>query len=111
MELYITQCLNMAIKIYKKFKKFIKKKFFLETPDLLFTNKKNKINTKPFNKIVSLGNRNKGKIFYVIKRTPGTGLFSNVLFVLNHLRIAIKKNIYLLWIWKTFLQYTMRERR
>ena len=33
---------------------------------------------------------NPDKIFYIIKRTPGTGLFSNVLFVLNHL-IKAKK--------------------
>ena len=37
---------------------------------------------------MSFGNLNKDKIFYVIKRTPGTGLFSNVVFVLNHLIIA-----------------------
>ena len=81
----------MAIKIYRQFKKLIKKKFFLQTPDLLFINKKNKINSCMPNKIIKLGNKNKNKIFYVIKRTPGTGLFSNVLFVLNHLNIAIKK--------------------
>jgi len=37
-----------------------------------------------------LGSRNKNKTFYVIKRTPGAGLFSNVAFVLNHLLIANK---------------------
>tara|TARA_X000000950_G_scaffold205530_1_gene247243 strand:- start:19653 stop:20663 length:1011 start_codon:yes stop_codon:yes gene_type:complete len=35
-----------------------------------------------------LGSKNKNKVFYVIKRTPGAGLFSNVIFVLNHLLIA-----------------------
>jgi hypothetical protein len=38
----------------------------------------------------SFGNKNKNKIFYVIKRTPGAGLFSNLTFILNHLKIAEK---------------------
>jgi hypothetical protein len=40
----------------------------------------------------SFGNKNKNKIFYVIKRTPGAGLFSNVTYVLNHLKIVEKFN-------------------
>ena len=38
------------------------------------------------------GIKNKNKTFYIIKRTPGAGLFSNVIFVLNHLLIAKKHN-------------------
>jgi len=38
--------------------------------------------------IKSFGNFNKNKTFYVIKRTPGAGLFSNLTFVLNHLLIC-----------------------
>ena len=38
------------------------------------------------------GELNKDKTFYVIKRTPGTGLFSNVVFVLNHLAESKKFN-------------------
>ena len=39
----------------------------------------------------SFGNKNKKKIFYVIKiNEMGGGLFSNVLFVLNHLKIVDK---------------------
>jgi hypothetical protein len=41
---------------------------------------------------LKLGPKNKNKIFYVIKRTPGAGLFSNVIFVLNHILIAKKHN-------------------
>ena len=41
-------------------------------------------------KIQKFGELNKDKTFYVIKRTPGTGLFSNVVFVLNHLNYAKK---------------------
>ncbi len=31
---------------------------------------------------------NKKKIYYIIQRTPGAGLFSNFIFVLNHIKIA-----------------------
>ena len=30
----------------------------------------------------------RNQIFYIIRRTPGAGLFSNFIFVLNHLKIA-----------------------
>ena len=35
-------------------------------------------------------NKNKNKIFYVIRRSPGAGMFSNFIFVLNHLEICEK---------------------
>lgn len=38
----------------------------------------------------SFGKLNPDKIFYIIKRTPGTGMFSNITFVLNHLKICKK---------------------
>ena len=38
----------------------------------------------------SFGKLNQDKIFYVIKRTPGAGMFSNITFVLNHLKICEK---------------------
>ena len=38
----------------------------------------------------SLGNKNPKKIFYIIQRKKGGGLFSNLLFVLNHLAICEK---------------------
>ena len=41
-------------------------------------------------KELSFGNLNGDKIFYVIKRTPGTGMFSNITFILNHLKICKK---------------------
>lgn len=40
----------------------------------------------------SFGHLNKDKIFYVIRRHPSAGLFSNITFVLNHLRICDKAN-------------------
>jgi hypothetical protein len=42
--------------------------------------------------IITGGKKNPDKVFYVIKRSPGYGLFSNVLFVLNHIRTAKKFN-------------------
>ena len=38
----------------------------------------------------SFGDLNEDKIFYVIKRAPGTGMFSNITFILNHLKICEK---------------------
>ena len=38
--------------------------------------------------LYSFGNFNKNKIFYIIRRSPGAGLFSNVIYVINHLMIA-----------------------
>lgn len=47
--------------------------------------KKNNLKTTP----LSFKYKNsKNKIFYIIRRTPGAGLFSNFIFVLNHLKIA-----------------------
>ena len=74
--------------------KFLKnwiKKFTLQTPKLL-EGTKNKIDlNEPTLIFKSFGNLNKDKTFYIIKRSPGTGLFSNVTFILNHLRICKKK--------------------
>ena len=71
-------------------KKIIKKKIILETPELIFSGDENGHQNLNHSKILSLGDENPDKTFYVIKRTPGTGLFSNVVFVLNHLVIAEK---------------------
>ena len=48
------------------------------------------VRNSPEYKIHSFGEKNKSKIFYVIKRHKGGGLFSNLLFVLNHLLLADK---------------------
>ncbi len=42
--------------------------------------------------IKSFGPKNRNKIFYVINRTPGGGMFSNLNFVIHHLLIADKFN-------------------
>ena len=58
--------------------------------------KKNNINSDIKNKFLinSFGIKNPNKFFYVIKvdKSGGGGLFSNVLFVLNHLKISRKYN-------------------
>ena len=41
----------------------------------------------------SFGKLNKNKYFYVIKRSPGAGMFSNLTFVMNHLLIAHNHNL------------------
>jgi hypothetical protein len=59
-------------------------------------NKNIKLNSSIFNKenlkytIKNFGNKNKNKIFYVIQRLLGGGMFSNLNFVLHHLLIAKK---------------------
>ena len=69
---------------------FIKKYLLDNVAAPLF--KKNKI-IKGLNiNLNSFGNLNKNKIFYVIRRSPGAGLFSNLIYVLNHLKIAKQYN-------------------
>ena len=80
--------------MFNSIKKFIKKNFTLQSPNTLFSKKDNGSINLNNSKILSFGELNKDKVFYIIKRTPGTGLFSNVLYVLNHLKIA-KKNKYI----------------
>jgi hypothetical protein len=41
--------------------------------------------------INKFGNKNKNKIFYVIKRSPGAGIFSNLFYVLQHLFLIRNK--------------------
>ena len=85
--------------ILKKKIREIEKKIFVQTPRTLFKNKEKKFD---FQEIklddkfkaykTSFGNLNPDKIFYIIRRSPGAGIFSNVLYVLNHLNIAKKNN-------------------
>ncbi len=77
---------------FKKIKNFIKSILVLQTPKTLNLEKSDiyKKYRNNSNNILCMGDKNPNKIFYIIKRTPGTGLFSNVLFVLNHL-IKAKK--------------------
>ena len=58
----------------ERFEKFCKKRDFNISGD--------------YSLILSLGSLNKDKIFYIIRRSPGAGMFSNILYVLNHIKIA-----------------------
>ena len=80
---------NLFPKLTKLFMKIIfskNKRSFLSN----LTKIQKVIKDLPSYKITSLGNKNKNKVFYVIKRFKGGGFFSNYLFVLNHLLIADK---------------------
>ena len=68
------------------------KEFFFGNNAKPIISKKIKINNIPIYDYYSYGNKNSNKIFYVIRRSPGAGLFSNLTYVLNHLKIANKHN-------------------
>ena len=63
-------------------KKIIYQRFYKPITEKKISLPKSKFYFKKF------GNLNPDKIFYVIQRTPGFGLFSNLSFVLNHIKIA-----------------------
>ena len=70
-----------------------------EGPRPLFSRKvKNPLNINIKNgfKYCEFGNLNPDKTFYVINRSSHAGIFSYMSFVLNHLVIARKKNLFLL---------------
>ena len=76
--------------MYSRFKSYLRQ-FLSPTHQTIFDRTDIKKNFA-YSIIKNFGNLNKDKVFYIIKRTPGTGLFSNVVFVLNHLAIAKKFN-------------------
>ena len=59
---------------------------FRKKTDHIYSNKDLKYFIKSF------GNQNQNKIFYVIQRSPGGGLFSNLNYVIYHLSICDKFN-------------------
>ena len=78
----------------KKLLRKILKPILTNTGPQLYLKKKNNEKKLFFNNIAlkSFGNKNKEKIFYIIRRSPGAGLFSNFIYVVNHLLIADKHN-------------------
>ena len=87
--------MNIFNKIIRKFEK----KIFTQNPKPLF--KRNKIftekkkiliNKKFYVNNYSFGNLNPDKTFYIIRRCPGAGLFSNLTYILNHLKVAKENN-------------------
>tara|TARA_B100002051_G_C16742591_1_gene645264 strand:+ start:3970 stop:5055 length:1086 start_codon:yes stop_codon:yes gene_type:complete len=72
------------------FKNFLKKiyyKYFKARENLPIIKSKNTNKKRKIFNIIG-GDLNKDKIFYIIQRYPGLGLFSNLTFVVNHIRIA-----------------------
>lgn len=67
----------------------LSKKYYLGEEANTLDNTKFRLNNCTYS-LESGGSKNKDKIFYVIQRSPGAGLFSNLIFVLNHLKIAEK---------------------
>ena len=76
--------------IIKTLKYFFKKLFLPKIAEI----KLNKtdfalyIEDKPKYFYINGGNKNPDKLFYVIQRSPGAGLFSNIAFIINHIKIA-----------------------
>ena len=66
----------------KFFKKIIYQRFYEPISEKKIRLPKSKFYFKRY------GDLNPDRIFYVIQRTPGFGLFSNLSFVLNHIKIA-----------------------
>ena len=81
-------------RILLKISEKLKNSWFFLIPDAqpFFLNKKLNLSKKIAFDLFSFGKKNRDKVFYVIKRSPGAGLFSNVIYVLNHLRIAQNNN-------------------
>ena len=72
--------------------KFFIKRFFFDQVAKPLIQEKIHLAKDPLYDLFSYGNKNPNKIFYVIRRSPGAGLFSNVTYVINHLKIADKHN-------------------
>ena len=77
--------------------KFFKEMFTNTGPKPLFRKNfllEKKIIGQNYKFIKKTNSKNKNKVFYVIRRSPGAGMFSNFIYVLNHLEIA-KKNSFI----------------
>ena len=82
----------MRLFVIKKIKYIFQKVLLLEDALPLFE-KKNSISKSFVNfRLYNFGIENKNKVFYVIRRSPGAGMFSNFIYVLNHLEVAEKNN-------------------
>ena len=77
---------------FKKLSKLIKNFLLVKDAEPLFDNQEIKSKLEINFDFYNFGKKNKNKVFYVIKRSPGAGLFSNLIYVFNHLDIAKKNN-------------------
>ena len=75
----------MRLFVIKKIKYIFQKVLLLEDALPLFE-KKNSISKSFVNfRLYNFGSENKNKVFYVIRRSPVSGMFSNFIYVFNHL--------------------------
>jgi len=76
--------------------KFLRNYIINNRSKVLLNNKKDILSKSLFNnldfKFYNFGKKNKNKIFYIIRRSPGGGMFSNLNFIIHHLYIAKKMN-------------------
>ena len=70
----------------------IKISFFHDNQASPIIEKSKKFRKINYLKRYDFGNLNKNKTFYVINRSPGAGIFSNLTFVLNFILVSKKKN-------------------
>lgn len=78
----------MKLLLLKKIKFKLSKFFIDEDAKPLFKKKKSVSELSANLKLNNYAKPKRKKIFYIIQRSPGAGLFSNFIFVLNHLKIA-----------------------
>ena len=75
--------------------KFYKEILTSTGPKPLFKNRfiiKKNILGKNYKYLIQKNDRNKKKVFYVIRRSPGAGMFSNITYIINHLKICDQYN-------------------
>ena len=79
--------------VHKLLKKFFLKKIQFRNKHPFKEKRFEIINneTKEKTKKYNFGNKNKNKIFFVIKRSPGGGFFSNLLYVLYNINYCKRK--------------------
>ena len=69
-------------------KKFVKTLFGINNSASLLRSGKFNFSGESTYHIKNFGNQNPGLVFYVIAKSPGSGFFSNISYVINHLKIA-----------------------
>ena len=82
----------MNLIIIKKIKNIFNKILLTEDALPLFESEHYISNSSINLNFCSFGHKNKKKVFYVIRRSPGAGMFSNVTFIINHLKICDQYN-------------------
>ena len=74
--------------IKSNIKKFVKTLLGINNSASLLRSGKFNLSGESTYHIKNFGNQNPGLVFYVIAKSPGSGFFSNISYVINHLKIA-----------------------